>query len=327
MERSSPRKSLLPLRVFNRKEQHSSPMASSSATTAEHDAEGEPSPRSTWRPQPEERDLPSYIKRDTGAAWLSSLSNVAEITAYKAISYNLLAPRSGTTILDLGCGVGDDARMIALRVAPDGLVIGVDQDERMIKTANERQKDAPPSLAQIQFMHADAERLPFQEAYFDGARVDRMLQHVGDPAEVLREISRVLKPQGRVVLVEPDWPTISLYPGSADGDESDSTFAKILAWHVAHTPHPRIGRQLRSLLKDAEFTGIETYPMAFATVHLDIADLVLELSQAAQAEIAEPHSTLTQEELDGWLAVARKADADERFFVSVPLVFARGRKP
>src|SRR5262249_50448086 len=81
----------------------------------------------------------SHINRAVAPDWLAGLEKVPQVTQYKETSYALLQLRPGMTVLDLGCGVGDDARRLADLVQPGGSVIGVDARADMIAEARQRQ--------------------------------------------------------------------------------------------------------------------------------------------------------------------------------------------
>jgi ubiquinone/menaquinone biosynthesis C-methylase UbiE len=95
----------------------------------------------------------------------------------------LLEPASEQRLLDVGCGSGDDVRALARRVAPSGCVIGIDISEAMIGQA--RKQNAVPC---VDYCVADAHALPFADASFDAARVERVMQHVEDPDKALAEM-------------------------------------------------------------------------------------------------------------------------------------------
>jgi ubiquinone/menaquinone biosynthesis C-methylase UbiE len=109
----------------------------------------------------------------------------------KRESYDLLAAAPGSTILEVGCGLGDDAAALARRVAPGGSVVAVDGSETMVDAARRRHGD----VAGLSFDIADATRLPFGDATFDGCRIDRVLQHVGDPAAAVRDMATGVAPR------------------------------------------------------------------------------------------------------------------------------------
>lgn len=104
----------------------------------------------------------------------------------------------GGRYLDLGCSAGLYTRNIALRLGDGGDIIGIDISPSMLKEAarQARRVGAKPSFAR-----ADAENLPFADASFSGAVCGGSLNEFGDPARVLRETARVLKPGGRIAIM------------------------------------------------------------------------------------------------------------------------------
>src|SRR5579863_6595514 len=116
-----------------------------------------------------------------------------------------LDPRPGGRILDVGCGVGDDVRMLADIVGPTGRVVGVDHSPAMIEIAASRMLG---SSGPVEFHLGDAHQLDFPAGSFDACRTERTLSHVADPLQVIREMTRVAKPGAPIVALEPDWDTM-----------------------------------------------------------------------------------------------------------------------
>jgi demethylmenaquinone methyltransferase/2-methoxy-6-polyprenyl-1,4-benzoquinol methylase len=111
----------------------------------------------------------------------------------------------GDSALDVCCGTGDLALELAGRVAPDGYVVGCDFSEPMLDLA--REKAASRSAAAIRFEWADALQLPYDGERFDAATVGFGVRNLSDLDRGLCEMSRVLRPGGRLVILEITQPT------------------------------------------------------------------------------------------------------------------------
>jgi demethylmenaquinone methyltransferase/2-methoxy-6-polyprenyl-1,4-benzoquinol methylase len=109
-----------------------------------------------------------------------------------------LAP--GGTALDVCCGTGDLALALAARVGPAGTVVGCDFSEAMLEHA--RRKASERGAAQARFEWADALALPYEDGSFDAATVGFGVRNLADLGGGLEELSRVLKPGGRLVILE-----------------------------------------------------------------------------------------------------------------------------
>lgn len=109
-----------------------------------------------------------------------------------------LAP--GGRALDVATGTGDLALELAARVAPGGRVIGVDFSERMLEVA--RAKAAAHPGAEVRFEAGNALALPYRDGEFDAATVGFGARNFSDLNRGLAEMARVVRPGGRVVVLE-----------------------------------------------------------------------------------------------------------------------------
>jgi SAM-dependent methyltransferase len=107
-----------------------------------------------------------------------------------------LAP--GETVLDLGSGPGLDCFLAARRVGPSGRVIGVDMTPEMLERA--RAGAAKHGLTQVEFREGRLEALPVADASVDAVTSNCVINLVPDKSVVFREIARVLRPGGRLVI-------------------------------------------------------------------------------------------------------------------------------
>lgn len=125
---------------------------------------------------------------------------------------DLAALHPGQHALDIATGTGDLALELARRVAPDGAVVGADFSERMLELAAAKEAAAraagevPPGVA-LRFEAANALALPYGADEFDAATVGFGARNFSDLERGLAEMVRVVRPGGRVVILEITTPT------------------------------------------------------------------------------------------------------------------------
>ena len=105
-----------------------------------------------------------------------------------------LAPVSGEQWLDLCCGTGDLALLLAERLRPQGAVLAVDAAAAPLQQARRRHKQSP--WLPVEWLQADALAVPRAADSFDGAVMAYGLRNLPDPAEGLRELRRLLRLDG-----------------------------------------------------------------------------------------------------------------------------------
>ncbi len=106
-------------------------------------------------------------------------------------------------VLDVGCGVGHWAQVLASALPADAQVIGVDRDPLWVDKATERVAALAMSH-RFQYRLSDAQTLPFSDASFDLVTCQTLLIHVADPAAIIAEMVRVTRPGGLVLAAEPN---------------------------------------------------------------------------------------------------------------------------
>ena len=119
--------------------------------------------------------------------------------------------RPGQRILDLAGGTGDLTKRFAKLVGPGGEVVLSDINEAMLEEGRRRLVDAGIA-GNVTIVQADAERLPFDDRSFDRAAIAFGLRNVTDKDAALREMHRVLKPGGRMLILEFSKPVDFLKP-------------------------------------------------------------------------------------------------------------------
>jgi arsenite methyltransferase len=104
--------------------------------------------------------------------------------------------RPGERVVDVGCGAGIDSLVAAKKVAPDGRVIGVDMTPSMLEKA--RRAAEGVGLKSVEFREGYAEALPVEDGWADVVISNGVLNLMPDKDAALGEMSRVLKPRGRL---------------------------------------------------------------------------------------------------------------------------------
>ena len=152
-------------------------------------------------------------------------------------------------VLDVGCGTGIVARRAASRVGDEGTVVGLDVNDEMLDVAGATTSEGRLS---IEWRHGDATELPFDDKSFGVVVSQQVLQFVSDPRAALREIRRVLAPDGRVAVGV--WRPIEFNPGYVELSEVLEHYLGTDAGDVMCSPFPSWGvDDLRVLARDAGF--------------------------------------------------------------------------
>ncbi|WP_240797604.1 methyltransferase domain-containing protein [Streptomyces sp. F001] len=181
--------------------------------------------------------------------------------AYKQELINLLDVQPGQTVLDVGCGPGTDLAALAERVGDSGTVIGVDRDPAMLAQARRRTEGLPV----VEVREGDAHALPVEPGTADRAKIDRVLMHVAQPAEVLAQLHLATRPGALIGLVEPDWDTLIV---DSEDLGTSRAFTRYTTSEVVR--HATIGRSLARHAEQAGFV-VETV-LATTPLFRDFAD-------------------------------------------------------
>jgi len=127
---------------------------------------------------------------------------------------DLAAVGPGDRALDVATGTGDLAIELARRVGPDGEVVGSDFAEGMLERARQKVPPAGDASAPLRFEWGDAQALPYTDASFAAATVGFGARNFADLEAGLGEMARVVRPGGRVVVLEitqPQRPPLSTF--------------------------------------------------------------------------------------------------------------------
>jgi ubiquinone/menaquinone biosynthesis C-methylase UbiE len=246
--------------------------------------------------------------------FLDQASADESFQAYKRHTFTLLALQPGHHVLDVGCGTGEDARAMANLVAPGGRVVGIDGSQTMIAMARQRSegRDLP-----VEFATDDAHRLDFADDSFDASRADRIFMHLDEPAQALREMMRVTRPGGRVLVYEVDFETTTV-----DLPDRARTRKVIQTWCDGFR-NGWLGRHVPELFRAA---GLQEVHITPATLWLRYP-LAMQMIGPGTVERACAAGLLTVAEGEEWLQQLQEKYEAGLLFCTLSGFIVVGRKP
>ncbi len=134
---------------------------------------------------------------------------------WKRFTLDQSGVRPGHVVLDIAGGTGDLARKFSQRVGKDGLVVLADINASMLFTGRDKLMDLGV-VGNIDYAQANAEDLPFEDDSFDCITIAFGLRNVTDKDKALRSMNRVLKPGGRLLILEFSKPVLPLLSKAYD---------------------------------------------------------------------------------------------------------------
>jgi demethylmenaquinone methyltransferase/2-methoxy-6-polyprenyl-1,4-benzoquinol methylase len=193
--------------------------------------------------------------------------------AWKAYTVALADVRPGDRVLDLAGGTGDLARAFARKAGERGVVVHTDINEAMLRTGRDRLLDEGLVLPTVA---CDAERLPFPDAAFDLVSVAFGLRNMTHKDVALAEMARVLRPGGRLLVLEfskvaaplekaYDWYSFNVMPRIGKWVANDEASYRYLAESIRKHPDQQT---LKAMMKAAGFGHVDVHDLAAGVVAL-----------------------------------------------------------
>jgi SAM-dependent methyltransferase len=178
---------------------------------------------------------------DATAQWPATL----RLRAWEREQLSLV---EGQRLLDIGCGRGEAALALADDLGDTGEVVGVDISAEMLRVAR---ANADAAKCRVRFSVGDACALGEPDDCFDAVRSERTLQWIAEPLAAVVEMARVVRPGGRVSLIDTDWSTLAI-----DIGDNDLASRVHEAMRVERNRPSNIGSRLHDLVEAAGLTPL-----------------------------------------------------------------------
>ncbi|TWS25098.1 methyltransferase domain-containing protein [Tsukamurella sputi] len=201
----------------------------------------------------------SWAARMSGAdigGFVASLDRQARMDAIRSTRLwvrERLMVGPGATVLDVGCGTGDELGELAGLVSPGGRAIGLDVNPLMVDVARQRLA----GVTEASVLVGEAAALPLGNAVVDAVVCERVLQHVRhSPVDAVRECARVVRDGGIVAVTDSDWSSLEVLV--ADDEQATSTLLEVRARvRLPFTDHQEVGRHLADHLTGEGLTIVD----------------------------------------------------------------------
>ncbi|MBC7214684.1 MAG: bifunctional demethylmenaquinone methyltransferase/2-methoxy-6-polyprenyl-1,4-benzoquinol methylase UbiE [Burkholderiaceae bacterium] len=206
---------------------------------------------------------------------MNDLMSVGLHRAWKAYTVMVANPRPGQQVLDIAGGTGDLALAFAKKVGPTGRVVHTDINEAMLRTGRDRLLDAGVVLPTLV---CDAEQLPFADAQFDCVSVAFGLRNMTHKERALAEMCRVLKPRGKLLVLEfskvaqpleklYDWYSFQVLPRLGKWVAGDEASYRYLAESIRMHPGQE---ELKALMQQNGFGHVDYHNLTGGIVALHV---------------------------------------------------------
>ncbi|MES2787736.1 MAG: bifunctional demethylmenaquinone methyltransferase/2-methoxy-6-polyprenyl-1,4-benzoquinol methylase UbiE [Pseudomonadota bacterium] len=206
---------------------------------------------------------------------MNDLMSLGLHRAWKAYTMLVANVKPGQKVLDIAGGTGDLALGFARKAGPGGQVVHTDINEAMLRTGRDRLLDAGVALPT---MVCDAEKLPFASGSFDLVSVAFGLRNMTHKEVALAEMQRVLKPGGKLLVLEfskvakplvkaYDWYSFKVLPQLGRLVAGDSASYQYLAESIKVHPAQQ---ELKDLMKKAGFGHVDYHNMTGGVVALHV---------------------------------------------------------
>jgi ubiquinone/menaquinone biosynthesis C-methylase UbiE len=229
----------------------------------------------------------------------------------KEHSYNFFRSINNGTIIDLGCGAGNDVIELAKITGKDLKIIGVDHDPAMLQQAKEDSNE----ISNVDFILSEAYPLPFEDETISGLRTERLIQHLNNPEKVIGEINRILKKDHPLVIIETDWNSLSFYTEFIDTQKKVNAYLTNVKVNNGFAATKLVSYLQLSNFRDLKF---EIHPFVVNT--LKEANEYFWIEKMIREAVEKDY--IKEQEYQAFYKAMQKADDENHFACSINLVLA-----
>ena len=273
------------------------------------------------------QDLYSRL-HELDEATLQTIATILELrgshpqqVAIRAAYLDALGDLTGQHLLEVGCGTGVVARDLARRVGPGGRVVGTDPTPAFVAVSE--RLGAEQALDNLTFRVEDGRALPFADGAFDLTAAITVLCHVPERTDVLREIARVTRPGGTVLIVDGEYAA-----NQVEHPDRALTTRIVDAWRASVVDDPHL---MRRFIPSVAAAGLELQAVA-GHVHVEAGQVDERTSfiwQWAQfaARQAVGAGAVGEDEAHDWIDGLRTLNRQGLLFGSVTYISVVARRP
>jgi len=237
---------------------------------------------------------------------IESLYLTPDVVAQRVRVLQALELTAGEQVLDIGLGPGLLAYDMAMAVGEKGRVCGVDVSSSMLAMAGKRCASQPWT----EFRKADATQIPYPDGNFDAAVSTQVYEYVSDIPAALAELHRILRPGGRVVILDTDYGSLIIHT------EDAARMSRVLSAWDKHFMHGHLPRMLTRELREAGF--VVRRRAAIPMFNPEFRDNTYGKGMLEMmASFAVGRNGISQSEADAWYAEFAMLDAEGKFFFSL----------
>lgn len=241
------------------------------------------------------------------------LAATADMVVQRQAILSLLDLRTGEHVIDIGSGNGALVRDMLELVGNNGHACGVDNSDIMTGLAN---KICPEAT----FLKGEATSLPVDDATYDVLTTSQLLCFVGDVPGALGEFYRILKPGGRMLILDTDW-------GSLIWNSRNQAFMdRVMKMYTTPYANPCLPRSLSKQITGAGFESLERHSFALLNWERNPDSYSQQTSEFVR-QLMEKSPDFTKDDWNEWDQDLRETEANGEYLFSLNRYLFKAQKP